>query len=402
MELCIARQPIFSFNKRLYAYELLFRGNDDLSLEKTEGNRATSILLSSTFLTEGIEKITGSKPCFVNFPEQLLLKNIPAAFPKNRLVVEILEDVEPTPEIIAACKKLKKEGYTLALDDFVYHHRFDPLLELADIVKVDFLLTPVDGVHKMLYKMARFDHLKLLAEKVETYDEFEKAMKLGFHYFQGFFFSKPELTQIGELTSVKVNLIRLLAEVSQKKTTIKRLEEIVSADVALTYKLLRYLNSAHFYLLEKVKSVARAISFLGGKRFRRFILLILISEIASDKPEELVKLAVVRAKFCELLASQGPMQEKSDELFLVGLFSMIDAMLDKPMKELMKKIPVSENVKTVLVSRTGPYAAVLEAVECYERGEMRACHCALEEACIKKDELGDIYLKALEYCDQVL
>ncbi|MEA3467436.1 MAG: HDOD domain-containing protein [Thermodesulfobacteriota bacterium] len=402
MELCIARQPIFSFNKRLYAYELLFRGNDKLSLESTEGNKATSILLSSTFLIEGIEKVTGSKPCFVNFPEKLLLKNIPAAFPKNRLVVEILEDVEPTPEIIAACKKLKQDGYTLALDDFVYHPRFDPLLELADIVKVDFLLTPVAEVHKMLYKMAKFDHLKLLAEKVETYDEFEQALKLGFHYFQGFFFSKPELIRIGELTSVKVNLIRLLAEVSQKKTTVKRLEEIVSVDVALTYKLLRYLNSAHFYLLEKVKSVARAISFLGEKRFRRFVLLVLISEVASDKPDELVKLAVVRAKFCELLAGQGAMKENSGELFLVGLFSVIDAMLDKPMKELMKRISLSQDVKTALVSRTGTYAAVLEAVECYERGEMRGCNCALQEAGIIPDGLGDLYLQALEYGDRLL
>ena len=402
MELCIARQPIFSFNKKLYAYELLFRGNDELSLEKTEGNRATSILLSSTFLTEGIEKVTGSKPCFINFPEQLLLKNIPAAFPKNRLVVEILEDVEPTPEIVAICKQLKSDGYTLALDDFVYHPRFDPLLEIADIVKVDFLLTPVDGVHKMLYKMARFDHLKLLAEKVETYDEFEKAMKLGFHYFQGFFFSKPELIQIGELTSVKVNLIRLLAEVSQKKTTLARLNEIVSSDVALTYKLLRYLNSAHFYLLEKVKSVARAITFLGGKRFRRFVLLVLISELATDKPEELVKLAVVRAKFCELLAGKGALKEKAEEFFLLGLFSLIDAMLDKPMQELLKQIPLSQEIKTALVSRTGPYAAVMEAVECYERGEMRGCHCALQEAGISKDELGALYLNALEYGDQLL
>lgn len=402
MEFCIARQPIFSFNKNLYAYELLFRGNGELSLQNTEGNRATSILLSSAFLTEGIEKVTGSKPCFVNFPEKLLLKSIPTAFSKTQLVVEILEDVEPTPEVIAACKRLKKDGYTLALDDFVYHPRFDPLLELADIVKVDFMLTPVDGVHKMLYKMARFDHLKLLAEKIETYNEFEKALRLGFHYFQGFFFSKPELIRIGELTPVKVNLIRLLAEVSQKKTTIKRLEEIVSADVALTYKLLTYLNSAHFYLLEKVESVARAISFLGARRFRRFVLLALVSQVASDKPEELVTLAVVRAKFCELLAQQGPLAGSSDELFLVGLFSLIDAMLDKPMEEVVKQIPLQEKVKEALVSRSGPYSVVLDAVECYERGEMRGCGFALQEVGVLKDRLGEIYLKALEYGDTIL
>lgn len=157
----------------------------------------------------------------------------------------------------------------------------------------------------MLYKLSRFDHLKFLAEKIETYQEFDKALKLGFSYFQGYFFSHPEEICIKELSSVKVNLLRLLAEVSQKKTTISRLEKIVSADVALTYKLLRFLNSAHFFLLEKVESVSRAISFLGGKRFRHFVMLVLISEIASEKPEEQVRLAVVREKFCELLAEQG-------------------------------------------------------------------------------------------------
>lgn len=397
MELCIARQPILTSHKKLYAYELLFRGNDILSLQNTEGSKVTSTLLSTTFLTEGIEKISGFKPCFVNFPEELLLKNIPAIFPKTQLVVEILEDVEPTAAIIAACENLKKEGYTLALDDFIYHSRFDPLLALADIVKVDFLLTPINKVPKLFRQLGRFDHLKLLAEKVETYEEFEQALKMGFDYFQGFFFSRPETIHIQELTSVKLNMLRLLAEISQRKTTVKRLEDIVCTDVALSYKLLRYLNSAHFYLLEKVESVARAITFLGAKRFRRFVLLVIISELASDKPEELVRLAVVRARFCELLAEEGNFGKHSHELFLVGLFSLIDAMLDQPMAELVKGLPLNEHVKQALVSRQGPYAHVLEAVEYYERGNIDECCATLQECSVSVDHLGDIYLKALEY-----
>ena len=397
MELCIARQPILRFNKKLYAYELLFRGNDLLSLQNTEGSKMTSTLLSTTFLTEGIEKISGFKPCFVNFSEELLLKNIPAIFPKTQLVVEILEDVEPTAAIVTACEQLKEEGYTLALDDFVYHPRFDPLLALADIVKVDFLITPIDEVPKLLRQLARFDHLKLLAEKVETYDEFEQAAKLGFDYFQGFFFSKPELIHMQELSSVQVNLLRLLAEVSKKKTTVKRLEDIVCTDVALSYKLLRYLNSAHFYLLDKVESVARAITFLGAQRFRRFVLLVIISEIASDKPEELVRLAVVRGKFCELLAKEGNYGEDSHELFLVGLFSLIDAMLDQSMTELTKGLPLNDHIKQALVSRQGPYAHVLEAVEFYERGNIDKCCDTLQECSVSFEHLGDIYLKAVEY-----
>lgn len=402
MDFCIARQPIFNFNKRLHAYELLYRGNGEWNLGNTEGSRATSSLLSSTFMTEGIEKITGSKPCFINFTQELLLKNIHPAFPKNRLVIEILEDVEPTVEVVAACQQMVDQGYTLALDDFIYHPKFDPLIELASIIKVDFLLTPVDSLAKMLHRLSRFDHIKLLAEKVETYEEFDKALKLGFSYFQGYFFSRPEELHIKEISSVKINLLRLLAEVSQKKTTISRLEKIVSADVALSYKLLRFLNSAHFYLLEKVESVSRAISFLGGKRFRHFVMLILISEIASDKPEELVRLAVVRAKFCELLAEQGNLKKHSSELFLVGLFSLIDAMLDKPMKDLLSALPLMNDVKIALENNTGPYAPVLNAVKNYEQSLKEPCLANLKQAHVKPQAVGGLYLQAVEYGEELL
>lgn len=399
MDICIARQPIFSVHKKLYAYELLFRGDQDDYPASLAGDKATTSLLSSTFLTEGIERVSGSKPCFVNFTEKLLLQKIAVAFPQNRLVVEILEDVEPTPAVIAACTELKEQGYLLALDDFLYHPRFDPLLAIVDIVKVDFLQSPVDSLPALLRKLSRFEHLKLLAEKVESYDEFEEAAKLGFHYFQGFFFSRPEKICLQELSSVKINLLRLLAEVTQKKTTVARVEAIVSSDVALSYKLLRYLNSSHFYLLEKVESVSRAIAFLGAKRFRQFVLLAIISELATEKPEELVRLAVVRARFCELLAGKKAGKIETSELFLVGLFSLVDAMLDKTMKSLMQQMPLSDDVKNCLVFRTGPYAVVLEAVEQYERGAIEGCLGGLD---ISEKALGSAYLNALEYGEQLL
>lgn len=402
MDICIARQPIFSVHKKLYAYELLFRGDQDDYPASLAGDKATTSLLSSTFLTEGIERVSGSKPCFVNFTEKLLLQKIAVAFPQNRLVVEILEDVEPTPAVVAACTELKEQGYLLALDDFLYHPRFDPLLAIVDIVKVDFLQSPIASLPALLRKLSRFEHLKLLAEKVESYDEFEEAAKLGFHYFQGFFFSRPEKICLQELSSVKVNLLRLLAEVTQKKTTIARVEAIVSSDVALSYKLLRYLNSSHFYLLEKVESVSRAIAFLGAKRFRQFVLLAIISELATEKPEELVRLAVVRARFCELLASKKSGKIETSELFLVGLFSLVDAMLDKTMKSLMQKMPLSDDVKNCLVSRTGPYAVVLEAVEQYERGAIERCLEYLQVNDISEKALAAAYLEALEYGEQLL
>ncbi|HIP82142.1 MAG TPA: HDOD domain-containing protein, partial [Desulfocapsa sulfexigens] len=397
MDFCIARQPIFNHNKRLFAYELLYRGDGEWNLGDVEGSRATSGLLSSTFLTEGMEKITGTKPCFINFTQELLLRNIHSVFPKNRLVIEILEDVEPTTEVVEACRKMVDQGYTLALDDFIYKPKFDPLIRLASIIKVDFKLTPLDSLEKLLYTLSRFDHLKFLAEKVETYEEFDKSLKLGFNYFQGYFFSRPEKIRIKELTSVKINLLRLLAEVSQKKTTITRLKEIVSVDVALTYKLLRFLNSVHFFLLEKVEFVSRAISFLGENRFRRFVMLVIISEIATEKPEELVRLAVVRAKFSELLAKHGGLQKYSNELFLVGLFSLIDAMLDKPIKELLHGLPMTDNITIALVDNRGPYAPVLEAVKNYEQSLKEPCLQNLKQIQVNPRSVGGLYLQAVEY-----
>ena len=231
METIIARQPIFNEKRRLFAYELLYRGADLLSLANVGGNRATSSLLTSSFLTEGLEKISGNKPCFVNFTEELLLQNIAESFPTNSIVVEILEDIPPTNEVIAACTKLKDLGYTLALDDFVYQKKFIPLIELANIIKIDFRLTPVEQIHHTLDYLSHY-RIDLLAEKVETHDEFAKACKLGFKYFQGYFFAKPEEVRIKELATSKLTLLSLLSEINQKNVSNEKMAEIISAAVS--------------------------------------------------------------------------------------------------------------------------------------------------------------------------
>ncbi len=215
METILARQPIFDVNRHLFAYELLYRGVELSSLANVGGNHATSTLLTSSFFTEGLEKISGNKPCFVNFTEDLLLENIIERLPVDTIVVEVLEDVQPTSEIIAACRKLKNFGYTIALDDFVYHPKYIPLIELADIIKIDFFLTPVDEIHNTLDYLSPYD-IDFLAEKVETVEEFIKARDLGFKYFQGYFFARPEVMRIKELTTSKIILFKLLCEINKK------------------------------------------------------------------------------------------------------------------------------------------------------------------------------------------
>lgn len=401
MDIFIARQPIFTAHRKLHAYELLYRGHKDATLTSVNGERATTSLLSSAFLTEGIEVISGTKPCFINFTEDLLVKRIPLSFPKNKIVVEVLEDVRPTAAVIEACQILVNQGYTLALDDFIYHKGLDPLIELAEIVKIDFRLTPVDTIHKTLYHLRRFK-LKLLAEKIETIEEFTKAVNLGFHYFQGYFFSRPENIRIKELTAAKINMFRLLAEVSRKDTTLERLHKIISVDIAISYKLLRFLNSAYFYRLEKVKTVKHAIAYLGEKELRRFILLVLISELSSDKPDELVRLALVRAKFCELLGEASALRFDTSELFLLGIFSFIDVMLDSSMDSIMAKLPVSATLKDALNNRSGSYAIFLDIMQYYERRQIQYLDEAFTEIGVDERSVPDLYLQSLKYANGLM
>ncbi len=401
MDLFIARQPIFTAYKKLYAYELLYRGTKTSSLHNTSGNRATTSVLSSAFLTEGIDKISGFKPCFINFTHELLLQNLPAAFPKNQIVVEILEDVLPTPDIITICKKLRVDGYTIALDDFVYNADLEPLIEIADIIKFDFLLTPVGTLHKTLHLLSRHK-LKFLAEKVESYEEFVQASKLGFSYFQGYFFCKPERIRIQEIDSSKINLVNLLAEVNKKTTTRKKIESIIERDVALAYKLLRYINSSYFYRLKSIDSIAHAITYLGANELRRFIILVLISELASDKPGELVRLAVVRAKMAELLALETGWKDKADEIFLLGLFSLLHALLDTTIDYICEQLSLSEPLQSALVNQLGPYAPFLDAVISYEKRDKPACLAAVQKINVAAGKLYPLYMEALAFTRAVL
>lgn len=401
MDQYIARQPILNVHKRLYAYELLYRGAESYTLQNVSGNRATASLLSSTFLTRGIEEISGMRPCFINFTQDLLERNLPAAFPKNQIVIEVLENVEPTDKLIAVCKKLHDEGYKIALDDFVYSRKLEPLIALADIIKIDVRLTPLDSITRTLNRL-QHQKIRLLAEKVETLKEFEMANRLGFSYFQGYFFSKPEKIEIRELSSVKVNLLRLLAEVTRKETTLEKLQEIISVDIAISYKLMRFLNSAYFYRLQEVKTVKHAIAYLGEKELRRFVLLVVVSELASEQPGELTRLALVRAKFCELLAEASPYRARADELFIMGLFSLLDAMLGAPMGRIMDKLPIGQTVKEALGNKSGIMGMFLRVAVAFERNQQKKIVSLLKELKINTKDITESYMSAVRYANGLL
>ena len=400
MEIFIARQPILNIRKRLFGYELLYRGTRKSTLETSSGSRATTSVLSSAFLTEGIDKISGSRPCFINFTQELLLQNLPFTFPKNLIVVEILENVSPTPDIVRVCQKLKSEGYTIALDDFIYHPSLDPLVSVANIIKFDLRLSSLDTIRKTMYKLSRYN-LKYLAEKVESHEEFAQTSKIGFSYFQGYFFCRPERIVIREVDSAKINLVNLLAEINRKDTSLKKLEKIILNDVGLAYKLLRYINSSYFYRFNTIKSVGHAITYLGEKEIRRFIILVIISELATKKPTELVRLALVRAKMGELLA-RDTLKDKEDEIFLLGLFSLLDAMLDTTMAFICERLSLSDHLRDALIYHTGAYSPYLLLVVNYEKHDEQGCSAALKEIGLGPETIYQMYLEAISFSESVL
>jgi len=367
-EVNVARQPIFRKDKRLFGYKLLFRDGLSNYFPDIDGDTATSKVLANTFFTAGLEKITGKRKAFINFTKELLIRHVPLMFPQERLVVEILEDVEPTEEVIAVSQEISQRGYHIALDDFFYRSELKPLVSLADIIRFDFRASSFEKMAAYMKEMSDYN-INYLAEKVETYEEFQRALDMGFDYFQGYFFSKPEVIKEKDISSTQLNLLQMMAEVNRKDFRFEKVEKILKRDVAIPHKLLRYINSAYFGISSDISSIKQAISLLGENGIRRFLSLMAMATLGKGKPPELVRASTVRARFCELIGHATQIGADPSELFTLGLFSLIDAILDDSMAHLMENLPLSGSIKGALVEGKGELKDYLELVVSYERGD---------------------------------
>lgn len=397
--LYVARQPIFDRHRRLYAYELLFRDNHLATTATSSGDIATQATLLNSWVDIGIDRIAGNHRIFVNFTAQTLTDQLPHMFPSERLVVEILEDVQPTPEVVNACAELHRQGYMLALDDFEYSPALEPLIDLAAIIKLDFLTMTEPEVIQAAARLRR-GGVALLAEKVETQTQYACAQALGFEYFQGYFFSKPEVIGTTSMKSAKINLLQVLAEIGREDFEPRTLEQLFSRDVALSYKLLRYINSAYFSTSTKVTSIRHAIVVMGRKELRHFTSLVLLGDLASAKPLELTRTALVRAKHCELIAEQ--LGEEPAELFLLGLFSLLDAMLDARMADVMQRLPLSERIRSALVESSGQLHSFLGLTLCFERALWAEADTYLTALGVSADDTMRHHLAAIRWADEMI
>lgn len=395
MESFIARQPIFDARRNVYGYELFFRSGLENVFRHSDPDQATSKVMVDSFFLFNLNDLTGGKRAFINVPREILLKEYMFFLPREQVVVELLETVEPDAEVLQACQKLKHAGYLIAMDDFVYEPRYEPLLEFTDFVKVDFLATPEEARKSLLQKISP-PRVRLVAEKVETLEMFQHGIESGYSFFQGYFFSKPAILVAKDIPTFKAHYFQLLKEIHRSGTDLDKLDEIIRRDVALTYKLLRYINSAFFGLPHKIKSVKQALILLGEKTIKNWISFVALASMAVDKPEELLVLTIVRARFCEMLAPYFNLGDRKDDSFLMGLFSLIDAFLDRPLSQILAEIPIDDPIKLALLGEPSRLGEIYQYTLSYEK----AAWGDLQKPIITPDEDTtplSLYVEALKW-----
>ena len=363
----IGRQAIFDNNLQVYAYELLFRSGDVDQSAVQDGDRATSEVMVNAFMDIGLDAVANGCAVFFNLTRSFLTGGIAIPFTPDRAVLEVLEDIEPDAEVVEAVRRLSERGFSIALDDVVYRPQLRPLVKLADIIKIDLLAVPPGSLNEQVRRL-RADNptVQLLAEKVETSEQFSECRSLGFAYYQGYFFAKPQIISGQRMPANRVAILNLLSRLQDPKVTMDDLERLIAQDVSLAYRLLRYINSAAFAMHRKVDSVRHALVMVGTRAVRNWVSLIVLSRL-DDKPRELVVMAMVRARMCELLAAEAGLSDK-DTSFTVGLFSVLDGLMDRSMAELLDALPLADEVKSAVLERTGPAGDLLARVEAYEAG----------------------------------
>ncbi len=400
MDVFVARQPIFDRKKSVVAYELLYRDSPANFFNSSIGaTKATSILLSNSYFSFGIDMLLEDKRAFINFDKVLIKNEVPILLDKNRVVVEILEDIIPDKNFIYKLKELKNKGYILALDDFTKDYQYKEIVDIVDIIKVDFMLSSKEDIKEIIKKYSD-GKKKFLAEKIENLDEFNDALELGYDYFQGYFFSKPIMVQSKKIDSLELSYIKLTEEISKDEVDYKIIASIIESDLDMSYKLLKIVNS--YSLSSKVNSIPHAISMMGISELRKWASLVLIGELSFGKPTEVLRLSILRSKFAELLAEKTLYRQKKHELALVGLFSMIDVLLQKPIDTIFSQLHVSDEIKLAikLDSKSELYP-IYKLVIDYEMGNWKEMDKDLKLLDIFRN-IPDIYIQAIKITDNIL
>lgn len=396
MEVFVARQAIFNRRQSVVAYELLFRNSLKNCFPNIEESVATAKLIVENQLNFGTRHITCGKKALINIGPDSLKMNLCSFLPSQDVVLELLETIEPTEENYQLCKNLFQKDFTLALDDFIYDPKWDRFLKFIKLIKFDIQITPLNQIESLIERFKKHKNLKLLAEKIETLDDFKVAHAMGFDYFQGYFFAKPLLIQQKDIDMNHALALSIYAQAMKDNPDINAIAALFQLDTALAFKLLRLINSGVFPIQKEIESLKQALVYLGHDHIKKFISLLVTAHVAQSKPNELIKMCIIRARFCELIAKKVA-PANANSAFLTGLFSLLDAILDRPMDQLLLRLPFPDIIKSALMEEKNNLYYILEIVKAYESGSWWALEQAVILLNIPSDILPSLYKNALEW-----
>lgn len=395
MEFFVARQPILDRQLEVFGYELLFRSGPVAAYDGSNPDQASSSIIMNGSLLLDFGELTEGRAAFINATRQALVERIVEVLPRETTIVEVLETVEPDAEVVAACRELKRQGFRIALDDFVYDPRYDELLSLCDIVKVDFLEATREQRQALARQIPR--GTVLLAEKVETPEQYEEAVADGYQLFQGFFFQKPMLLRKRAIPENQTFYAELLQELQSPELDVDRLIGVIKRDASLTYKFLRFINRPTFGWRREISDLRQAAFLVGRSELRKWMTLLVMASLGPGKPLALLQTASIRARMCELLAPLAGRGSAGMAAFLVGMFSQIDAFTDQPMADALENLPLGPEVRAALVGEENELLGLLRVVIAYERGSWSEMQRAAAAVGIPAGEIPACYVQAVRW-----
>ncbi len=399
MDIYVARQPIFDRYMQVYGYELLYRRDDLNGFPDMEDNQATAELIYNSFMVLGLQDLTEGKKAFINFSKKLIGSDVPYLLPSSGVVLEVLERGEVTADTIEACKNLRAKGYKVALDDFIPGKDNEMLLEYADIVKVEFQAVSLEEQRRLIQKFGATR--TFLAEKIETREDYKKAADLGYSLFQGYFFSKPAIIAAKEIGALNINLMQIMKELNTSEPSFEAISKCIEHDLGLSYKLLKLVNSVYYGPRNRIKTIWHGLTHLGVAGMRQWFSIMMLKDIQNIENAEMVKVSLSRGKLMELLAEEGGDAENRADYFFTGLFSQIDVLLDKPMKEILDGLPIADKIKRALLGEGNEYRALLDCVVAIEQGNWDGVDSESAMNLIGARRFMSLYIRALKWAKRL-
>jgi c-di-GMP-related signal transduction protein len=393
----VARQPILNQRSEVLGYELLFREGWE-NCFRSDSEEASRQMLDNC-LYMGMESLAGGGLAFVNCTREVLVGRLVTLLPPKTTVLEILETVEPDTELIGACLELRKLGYALALDDFIPHPEMQPLIEIADYIKVDFRVADA-GMRRQIHRALRGTHAALLAEKVEDQEEFQTALAEGYKYFQGYYFCRPRIIANREIPANRMHYLRLLVELTRQPLNVREVIGIVQSEASLCYRLLRLANSPLWGIRNDITSVRNAFNRVGEERFRALVSVAASCVLSQQRPPALISLSLERARFCELMAPL--IGENPREQFMLGLMSLLDAMLEIPMPSIVNSLPLRKEVKAALLGASNQVAVPLCLIRSFESGAWGRCLGTAEALGVSEETMARLYMESVKWATDSL